>query len=77
MDDLKKELEMDEHVISLEELMNRFQTNPQTVGAFTFFKLFAKHHFSSFYYTSTNKLLVLYRRHMTLHSLIFKSTPPN
>ena len=49
MDDLKKELEMDEHMISLEELMNRFQTNPQTVGAFTFFKLFAKHLFSSYY----------------------------
>ena len=32
MDDLKKELEMDEHSIPLEDLLKRLHTNAQTVS---------------------------------------------
>lgn len=42
LDDLKQELELDEHKVPIEELYQRLQTNPDTVssGNITFFIFF-------------------------------------
>lgn len=37
MNDLKKELEMDEHSVSMEDLMTRLNSNTQTVRIFIIF----------------------------------------